>query len=105
MDNVENGFDLYRMDTGNFVRTFLTRKATKTYPKGVAFADRSGLIIGGSDHGKVYVFERKTGRLVKRLKHAGSGGVEAIAVSPILNSCWRPLTTFARRMIRKMGQF
>ncbi|KAF8960565.1 hypothetical protein BDZ97DRAFT_1617235, partial [Flammula alnicola] len=70
--------DVYKMDSGNFVKTLITKEAEKTYPKGVAFADKSHLIVGGSDHGVAYIFERKTGKVLKRLKHAKKGGVETI---------------------------
>ena len=85
VDNLENGFDLYKMDSGVFVKTFITKHVVKTHPKCVVFADRSRLVIGGSDHGRVYVFERKTGQLLKTLTHARKGGVETIAVSVCRN--------------------
>jgi hypothetical protein len=48
----------------------VTKEAQKMYPKGVAFADKSYLVVGGSDHGLAYILERKTGRMLKTLKHA-----------------------------------
>jgi len=77
---VFNGFDIYKLECGSFVKTLVTKKAKRRYPKGVAFADRSRLVVGGSDHGLVYIFERKTGLVLKTLKHARKGGVETIAV-------------------------
>jgi hypothetical protein len=38
------------------------------------------LIIGGSDHGSVYVFERKSGKLLESLRHSSTGLVQTIAV-------------------------
>ena len=81
IDNVGCGFDLYRMDSGTFVRGLVTREPSKTYPKAVAFADNSRVIVGGSDHGLVYIFERKTGKLIRSLRHAKNGGVQTVAVS------------------------
>jgi hypothetical protein len=86
VDNVSNGFDIYKMQCGTFVKTLVTKEAQKTHPKGVAFADKSRLVVGGSDHGLVYIFERKTGRVVKTLKHARKGGVETIGVRIFLAS-------------------
>jgi len=43
------------------------------------------LVVGGSDHGRVYIFERKTGRVLKTLKYAKKGGVETIAVRDMEN--------------------
>jgi len=59
VDNVSNGFDIYKLECGNFVKTVVTKEVQKTHPKGVVFADKSRLVIGGSDHGLVYIFERK----------------------------------------------
>ena len=70
MDNVSNGFDIYKLECGNFVKTLVTKEVQKTHPKGMVFADKSRLVIGGSDHCLVYIFERKTGQVLKTLKHA-----------------------------------
>lgn len=80
IDNAGNGFDLYSMDTGSFVKTFATREPLKTYPRSVAFANDSHAVVGGSDHGKVYIFERKNGKMITTLTHAKVGGVETLAV-------------------------
>ncbi|KAF9523948.1 WD40-repeat-containing domain protein [Crepidotus variabilis] len=80
IDNVGNGFDLYKLDTSNFVRTFVTKEPIKTYPKGVAFAHRGHAVVGGSDHGCVYIFDRRSGNVLHMLKHAQDGGVQTIAV-------------------------
>jgi hypothetical protein len=77
---VSDGFDIYKLECGSFVRALVPKEAQKRYPKGVAFADRSRLVVGGRDHGRVYIFERKTGRVLKTLKHARKGGVETITV-------------------------
>lgn len=80
MDNVFNGFDIYKLESGSFIKTLVTKEAKRRYPKGVAFADKSRLVVGGSDHGLVYIFERKTGRVLETLKYARKGGVETIGV-------------------------
>jgi len=82
VDNVGNGFDLYKMDSGLFVRTLPTKAPIRTYPRGVAFADNTQAVIGGSDHGQVYIFDRRSGKVLERLKHSRTGGVETLAVSP-----------------------
>jgi hypothetical protein len=81
IDNVNNGFDIYKVDSGNFVRTLVTRDPIKTYPKGVAFANHGQAIVGGSDHGLVYIFERKSGQIITTLKHGKDEGVQTIGVS------------------------
>jgi hypothetical protein len=80
VDNVYNGFDIYKLECGSLLKTLVTKEAQKTHPKGVAFADKSRLVVGGSDHGLVYIFERKAGRVLKKLKYARKGGVETIGV-------------------------
>ena len=81
VDNVGNGFDIYKIDSGHFVRTLVTREPIKTYPKGVAFANHCQAVVAGSDHGQVYIFNRKTGRIIKMLKHGKRDGVQTIDVS------------------------
>ena len=85
VDNVGNGFDLYKLDRGEFIRTFVTKDPRKTYPKGVCFASDSRIVIAGSDHGLVYIFERKSGRCLDTLKHTNEGGVQTITVSKTLS--------------------
>ena len=36
--------------------------------------------MGGSDHGVIYVFDRKTGERLDCLQHSGSGLVQTIVV-------------------------
>lgn len=83
VDNVGDGFDIYKLDSGSYVKTLSTKDPLKTYPKGVTFAAHSYAVVGGSDHGIVYIFERKTGKIIKTLKHAKKGGAETIAVGPL----------------------
>ncbi|KJA13417.1 hypothetical protein HYPSUDRAFT_209558 [Hypholoma sublateritium FD-334 SS-4] len=79
VDNVANGFDIYRLDTGGFLRTLEVGKPTKTYAKGVVFANLSNAIIAGSDHGRIYIFDRKSGLVLAKIKHSRTGGVETIS--------------------------
>ena len=81
IDNVSNGFDIYRLDSGHFIRTLVTREPIRTYPKGVAFANNCQAVIGGSDHGYAYIFERKSGCVLGKLAHARNDGVQTIEVS------------------------
>lgn len=81
VDNVARGFDIYALDTGSFIRTLEVGLLTKTYGKGVVFANRSQAVIAGSDHGQVYIFDRKAGTVLMKLKRSKSGGVETVTVS------------------------
>lgn len=81
IDNTDNGFNLHKMDTGAHVRTFETPPAKVARPKQVAFGEEGAVVVGGSDHGVVYVFETATGRTLQVLEHAPGGMVQTIAVS------------------------
>lgn len=82
VDNVSDGIDIYNFDTAEYMATFrIPKTSADVFPKTVAFADQSRLIVGGSDHGVVYIFNRKTGDVIQSLKYAENGGVETLAVS------------------------
>jgi hypothetical protein len=80
VDNIETGFDLHRLDTGHWKRSFPTGKPTRKLPKQVAFGERSKVVVGGSDHGAVYVFDRKTAFPLHVLRH-GDALVQTLTVS------------------------
>lgn len=80
VDNATNGFDLYQLESNAFIRNFPTGIPLRSVPKQVRFGENSKVIVGGSDHGRVYVFERKSGRLLDTLHHLKSGLVQTIAV-------------------------
>lgn len=81
MDNAVDGFDLYQLESTAFVRNFPTGTPIQRFPKQVLFGENSKVVIGGSDHGKVYIFDRKSGSLLDTLHHAKRGLAQTIAVS------------------------
>jgi outer membrane protein assembly factor BamB len=84
VDNAADGFTLYRLDgDGEPVRTFATAVPSMSLPKQVAFGEEGKVVVGGSDNGLVYVFDRKTGQILETLHHADtdSGLVQTISVS------------------------
>ncbi|KAG1901222.1 WD40-repeat-containing domain protein [Suillus fuscotomentosus] len=82
VDNATDGFTLYRLEgTGEPVRTFATGLPNVSVPKQVAFREEGKVVVGGSDHGLVYIFERKTGQIIETLHHADAGLVQTISVS------------------------
>jgi hypothetical protein len=83
VDNGTDGFDLHHLDTGAFIRTLGTGQLTRRVPKQVAFTEESGLVVGGSDHGAVYLWDRRTGIRSGVLRHADRGLVQTIAVSTL----------------------
>jgi outer membrane protein assembly factor BamB len=77
---VEDGFDLHQLDNGTYIRTFPTGLAQKKFPKQVLFGEGGEVVVGGSDHGSIYVFDRRTGETLQVLKHAQDGLVQTITV-------------------------
>ena len=84
IDNVAQGFSLYTLEDMQFLREYPTGKPTKRFPKQVKFGKDSCVLVGGSDHGTIYVFDRKTALVVETLQHEDDGLSQALTVSVIL---------------------
>ena len=50
------------------------------YPKQVLFGEDSTILVGGSDHGAVYIFDTVTGCPLDLLCHSDRGLVQTITV-------------------------
>ncbi|KAG6369241.1 WD40-repeat-containing domain protein [Boletus reticuloceps] len=87
VDNAANGFTLYRLDSPSPIRTYITEPPTVLVPKQVAFGEDVKIVVGGSDNGNVYIFNRRSGELLEALCHARSGLVQSIAVRDIDGHC------------------
>lgn len=81
VDNVNNGFSLYLLEDAKFVREYPTGPPTKRFPKQVEFGEDGRVLVGGSDHGIIYVFDRKTGMIVDVLRHEENGLSQAVVVN------------------------
>lgn len=79
LDDPDQGIALYKLDSGNRVRTYEVPVKKSMRPRQVAFAEDCSMIVSGSDHGMVYVFDRRTGEPVDMLE-TGTDRVQAIAV-------------------------
>ncbi|KAH9910517.1 uncharacterized protein BXZ73DRAFT_83442 [Epithele typhae] len=81
IDNVVNGFDLWNLgEVVTHKRTFsVDRRVKGFYPRQVRFAEKSRVIVGGSTHREVYIFDRTTGAPLEVLEHAAEGRVQTIA--------------------------
>jgi hypothetical protein len=75
-----NGFNLHQLDNGAHIRNFLTGTPRKRVPKQVAFGENSKVVVGGSDHGAAYVFDRETGTTLDLIRHADRGLVQTVTV-------------------------
>ena len=62
------------------VRTFPTGTPIKRFPKQVAFGEDDTVVVGGSDHGVIYVFDRKTGDVLDTIIHSRRGLVQTVTV-------------------------
>ncbi|KAG2118593.1 hypothetical protein DEU56DRAFT_918753 [Suillus clintonianus] len=88
VDNATDGFTLYRLEgDGEPLRTFATGLPSVSVPKQVAFGEEGKVVVGGSDHGLVYIFDRKTGETLETLHHADTGLVQTISARDLNGRC------------------
>jgi 6-phosphogluconolactonase (cycloisomerase 2 family) len=81
VDDPFQGIVLFRADSDARVRTFeikLTRPSTR--PRQFCFADDCSLVISSSDHGLMYVFDRRTGEVTDSLRVDANDWVQSVTV-------------------------
>lgn len=81
VDNSEEGVALYKLETGARVRTFPVAATKSKRPRQIDLAEDCSVIISGSDHGIVYVFDRRTGETIDQLRIDHSDWVQTVNVS------------------------
>ncbi|KAJ6565163.1 WD40-repeat-containing domain protein [Mycena vulgaris] len=81
VDDTERGAILYRLDDHQRVKTFPIPVTKKNRPRQVRFADDCRAIVIGSDHGIVYVFDRRSGDIIDKLILKGGDWVQTIATA------------------------
>ena len=74
------GFSLHSLKMRTFLRSFPTGSPVMRYPKQVSFGEDSTVLVGGSDHGAVYIFDTVTGCPLDLLRHSDHGLVQTITV-------------------------
>lgn len=79
IDNGE-GFSIHHLRSGGLIREFPYSKPTTRWPKQVAYGENDRIIVGGSDHGLVYVYDRQIGYPLDLLRHSDGGWVQTVAV-------------------------
>jgi len=62
------------------------------YPKQVSFGEEGTVLVGGSNHGAVYVFDTATGCPLDLLRHSDRGLVQTITVSQPTTIIWSGVT-------------
>ncbi|KAJ7777997.1 WD40-repeat-containing domain protein [Mycena maculata] len=90
IDDTEHGAILYRLDDHQRVKTFPVPVTQAKRPQQVRFLDDSRAIVIGSDHGIVYIFDRRTGDIIDKLAVRGESWVQTLAhrgfLPPLLQS-------------------
>ncbi|KAJ6579910.1 hypothetical protein B0H10DRAFT_2099315, partial [Mycena sp. CBHHK59/15] len=81
IDDPACGVGLYCLDDHHRVKTFDIPVTKQKRPRKVCFADESRVIVCGSDHGIVYVFDRRSGDTLDELRIDASDWVQTIATT------------------------
>jgi WD40 repeat protein len=79
VDDVSQGVAVFKLSTTDRLKTFDVPFTTSRL-RTVAFHDGNSAIITGSDHGKVYVFDRRTGDVIDTIDIGIKDWVQSIAV-------------------------
>jgi hypothetical protein len=80
IDEPTEGVALYRLDSGARIRTFPIRVTRSERPRQVSFTEDCSVIVSGSDHGVVYVFDRRSGDVVDRLRLDADDWIQTVTV-------------------------
>jgi hypothetical protein len=80
VDTCTGGFNLHDIEDCAYVRNFPTGTPIRRHPKQVVFGEKGHVVVAGSDHGLVYVFDRMTGTKLAELKAAERGMVQTVMV-------------------------
>ncbi len=68
IDNMSTGFDVYALQRSTPAHSFEVPTGRR-YTREVVFGEKGAVIVGGSDHGKVYVFDLKSSTLAQLITH------------------------------------
>ncbi|KAJ3912018.1 hypothetical protein F5877DRAFT_54629 [Lentinula edodes] len=79
IDDVAQGVALYKLSTSERVRTFPVPSSERR-SRNVAFHDGGSAIVCGSDHGIVYIFDRKTGDTLDAIDMGIEDWVQSVVV-------------------------
>ncbi|KAJ7700188.1 WD40-repeat-containing domain protein [Mycena olivaceomarginata] len=93
MDEPSLGTNLYRLEDHTRVKTFPVAVTKQKRLRQVDFLEECKFIVSGSDHGIVYVFDRRSGEIVDELRVDPREWVQTIAAA----DCAGVSTIFAAR--------
>lgn len=89
IDDLSCGVNVYRLEDNGHrkVKSFSIPVTKEVRARKVSYANQCQEIVGGSDHGKIYVFGRRNGETIDELRIDPSEWVQTITVSPMPESC------------------
>ncbi|KAJ6484907.1 WD40-repeat-containing domain protein [Mycena sanguinolenta] len=86
IDDIHSGGIIYRLDDHQRVKALAVPFTTQEKrPRQVRFVDDSKVIVIGSDHGVVYIFDRRNGQIIDRLDLGGKDWVQTLATTECEN--------------------
>ena len=68
IDNITTGFDVYPIYRSTPLHSFEV-PTTRKYVKMAVFGEKGSVVVGGSDHGKVYIFDLKAPQITRTITH------------------------------------
>lgn len=80
IDDPAQGAALFRLQSGARVRTYPVPIKRTMRVRQVSFAEECSVIVIGSDHGTIYVFDRRSGGVIDELKMGTNGWVQTVTV-------------------------
>lgn len=82
IDDTDKGFCLYNVMNGGSVQIYIEQGIViqKRVPKEATFAENGRVVVGGSNHACVYVWDRNSGALLQKIRHPDGGLVQAVTV-------------------------
>lgn len=84
LDDVTQGVALYKLSSTDRLKTFAV-PCNQYRSRNVAFHEGGRTIVTGSDHGSVYIFDRRTGDISDTIHIGFKDWAQSIAVSVYLN--------------------
>lgn len=81
LDDTAQGIGLYKLSSCERIKTFEVPMKVGRRSRTVAFHDQNTAVISGSDHGRVYIYERRLGTVRDTLYTGHDDWVQSIAVS------------------------
>jgi len=89
IDNMTSGYELYSINRKTPTRSFEIPNG-RHYVRMVKFAEKGAVIVGGSDHGCVYIFKISESEPIQVLYHEKADSmIQTIAVSRFRNGSIR----------------